>query len=464
MTKQKLLPLCLLVIAGIFSSCKKDASFVPVDKSLPAAEQNAKLMKGDFTKMPGTVNGMLYFADEEQLSSYMDYLDNAVRRDEGDKSGVSEDPDDILEDIESQIGFVSLRHVTNAAFQQLNEVGWESPDQIPEKHFIHDITMRSILNSNADLRVGDQITHYINKDYAVSIDADATEKLEAFHNLPLTAGLIDIQEIDPTANEFSVHYLRAISLLIAAQRGTGSNVFMSTPSFTSTQICSNPLELSLGGLVVREQVGNSFIARTAAFNIQWGDGSSLLIGSPSSQNPVVNTSHQYPHSGTYTIVITAQGLSPFTGMTFSTGGSFQVNVPGGCNFNAQNSHMTDVRDNLNMNRFMRCVDWVEQWRSTFGGIDRHKIGANTVSYHLENNKWRESRIDEVGAEFSTTKYEGDCITNWGDNAASYNGNTRSAEASNQNRGKVGWFQVYCKHKIRVGSNVFTYNRTLTPCN
>lgn len=470
MLKSKLfLSIIFFIMIGCFGGCKKqnDAEGSAIlSKDLMALSKGAKGIGfiENFTDFPTLKDGMLYFRDAAHISSYLDFLDAAIVRTESQVSDrESQDPDDILEGIEAQIGFTSLRHTSSAAFEKLNEQGWSNVSDIPEKHFISDISIKSILNEKADVQVGEKITHFINRDYAATIKEKDIDRLKDLHNLSEDAVLTDILNLDPAGQIITLQLLSQADLLVSAsQRGTGFPFNITTPVFTIGN-CSEPKDIQVNGLAL---LGYNFpFTRLSAaeFQISWGDGT-VNNYYTSNNAPYINYArHTYSVAGRYTIRVVARSTSPATGAPYDADGTFIIDIINSCNYGAQNIKTVYRYDNNNMNRCMKCTEWVLQWRSVFG-IDKHKIGAQTESYLFESNKWKESRIDEISAEFSTIKFGEDCTTSWGDSRATYNGNSKSATAINVNQGQIGWTKVFCKHRMRVGSYVFVYEGVLTPCN
>lgn len=114
-----------------------------------------------------------------------------------------------------------------------------------------------------------------------------------------------------------------------------------------------------------------------------------------------------------------------------------------------------------MNRAYWGKVWVVQYGQTANR--KHKIGALTESYLYSSNKWKLSRIDQVVAQFSTTKFSAGCATSWGDAGADWAGNSRTASTEHTNSGEVSWNSVWSNHRIKIGTNVFSFDQELKPC-
>ncbi|XZF14171.1 hypothetical protein ACTHGU_20525 [Chitinophagaceae bacterium MMS25-I14] len=453
-----LMALAAILTTTIFIACKKET------QSTTKRHLTGRARLSGFSDWPTIENGMLSFRDPAHFSEYCDFLDSVIITGPGDPDTTGNDPNEILEGVESGLGgFISLRHITEANFQALNEVGWDNMESIPEKHFINDISIKSILNADADVKVGDKITHFINKDFAVTMSADDPTSLTNVHGLTEAATIDDISHLDPDATKYDIQLLSAVNLLPGnVARTTGYPFHTNCRMAWTPDPCNNPKKVQLDGiqLSVLGQAGITIC--DAYFNINWGDGTSTN-GSTSNQ-VLSGVTHVYPSIGSYTITINGRATSPITtGNQWDDQLIIHVTVPNGCNYKLQRSWIGTQYTNNGMNRSFKCKAWIEQWTSPFG-VDKHKVGAYTESYLYTSNKWKTSRIDHVSVSYLTTEFASDCTNNWGDGGGSYPGNTTYAEASHTNPDYVGWFSIHSSHQIIVGSSTFTFDHDMKPCN
>lgn len=157
----------------------------------------------NFFDWPCIKNGILAFRDYHHFDAYSEHLANALLVEpQSLDADENQDANSILGIIEKNIGFNSLRSTTEAAFQKMNEIGWQRLEDIPEKHFIPDTVMKSMLSPNADVQIGDKITHFVNRDYAVTIEASNTGLLMQLYNLPLYSSELDIRNLMSNTNGF----------------------------------------------------------------------------------------------------------------------------------------------------------------------------------------------------------------------------------------------------------------------
>lgn len=182
---------------GTRGNSQSNAS-TPVMSAMTYKKSNA-----NFSSWPTVQNGMLVFRDGEQFSAYTQYLSDAlIAPSESLSDGNQQDANSILASIEQRLGFTSLRNVTEAAFQKLNEVGWKRLQDIPEKHFIPDLALRSALNPNTEVQVGDKITHFVNSQFAVTVDASNQQLLYRLRALPEHSSFDAINALAPSAGGY----------------------------------------------------------------------------------------------------------------------------------------------------------------------------------------------------------------------------------------------------------------------
>lgn len=419
----------------------------------------------EYSDWPTVSDGMLYFRDDDQYVAYNQFLDSLIAIPETNTDTTMNDPDDILESLESGLGFVSLRHNAQAAFDAANEIGWNSLEEIPEVHFINSITTRSTLNANADVRIGDTILHYISKDFSVAIPASETSLLDQLHSLSTSATSGDITALDPLGEKIKLQYWTVKELGIGTTlKGTGTpGVLISDFNITQPNYCNQPLLVNLDNI----RMADFGTPVKTDYHIDWGDGTSTNATSNSNVNNawLNGVLHNYGAAGTYTIKIYGRinnGVLPNYNPPYDDDIQKTVVVPMSCVTGISRTQGSVWHyDNMNMNRAFWGKVWVEHYGTSSN--PKHKIGALTESYHLESNKWRLSRIDRVVVQFSTTKHSAGCAASWGDNGAAWPYNSRKACDEHKNKGQVSWDPVWANHRIVVGSNVFAFSQYMNPC-
>lgn len=181
-----------IIIALNFIACRKtekgDAKFASFTKPLSMSA------KSDFSDFPQVENEMLKFRDNDQYDRYVDFLDQTMTNSDSDDSTF--DADDALLSIEKKLGFISIRSISHAEFMRKNETGWASAEEIPEEHFLQSLDLRSVLNKDLEVQIGPEIIHYINKDYAVRVEAKNRDIISKYRLLGGNITLDDILNVD----------------------------------------------------------------------------------------------------------------------------------------------------------------------------------------------------------------------------------------------------------------------------
>lgn len=328
MNKNVLVSLMLLIVTLL--SCTK---IEKKDKELDLASAN-KLMSSQkniykYTDWPSVNNGMLVFRDSTHLLNYITFLDSIIDPQNYPTpsltdTGVEFDQDQLLQNVESVLGFTSIRNIAHAGFLRQNEIGWNTLEEVPKEHFINDILIRSILNAQLDMQVGNSYVHYINESLVVSVDETRPDLSASFHKFPISAQLVDIINIDPTHQYSRIEQVtkEGISLvwdkIVRKPTGAGDKIV----NLTYTQPdCNNPLKVVFSNAELTKLVydgnGNASDLPTAArFVINFGDNTPLLgplnttISSGNYYQVILaDFDHGYSNPGNYTVHIKAWKLS-----------------------------------------------------------------------------------------------------------------------------------------------------------
>lgn len=149
--------------------------------------------------VPSLYNGMLAFEDEKHFTCYYNYLNTLI-------SGQDEEmnEDDYLAEVEQYVGISSLRADALAKFEQKNAVGWHTYQEIPEEHWITSSAIRSILNTNREVKIGRYILRYISPEFIASVKDTQPELLKKVEALGDNPALEDILNLDLTREFISV--------------------------------------------------------------------------------------------------------------------------------------------------------------------------------------------------------------------------------------------------------------------
>lgn len=253
----------------------------------------------NFTDFPKIENGMLSFRDQNHFEAYLAFIDSAVVI----NPDTTTDDDDVLNAIERQQGFTSLRAITHADYLAQEAIGFPGLKAIPDEHFILAKDTRSVLNSDMDVKIADKVIHFVNKDYAVAIDAAQTSLIQRYHALNSSATVEDLITTDATGQYVSIYELNGEGITIPSHKPTGVDEVYG-PDWHHTGGCANKGLIEFRHLALK---ANGQWAGVAYFDVDWGDNTThgtFNYNSSNTVSPFVpNFSHQYGNNPSYTVFI-----------------------------------------------------------------------------------------------------------------------------------------------------------------
>lgn len=406
-------------------------------------------------------NGILVFRDQDHYNNYFDFLDMAI--DSLDAKDTLSDINSVLQDIEDGLGFTSIRKTSHAAYEIQNQIGWSSLGAIPDEHFILAPDIRSTLNTALDVQIGDEIMHYVSKDFAVKVDINEKTLLEQFKTLPSDVSFSDITKIDPLRYHSSIIELTGSGRIFEIQRPTGINTIAS-PYITFPDKCHNPGYAKFENTSYYEDGS----AVPAYFRIDFGDGSPVLptssFGNYSMGSyfvPAFYHTYAVPSSGsiTYTMTIKACTNSSFAPAQTTTK---QVPVP--------------VSSSVGCATEFKESGW--QFYNV-PGTNRH-IGGNLVMENVGGGKFRvvaySNLVKLESGSYKSAKgelyVELTCDERMSQGCAFYNQMDGSGWDSNDNNqtlhrtSHVGtaWSLAKSKHGYKHNGTWYWKDITLLPCN
>lgn len=309
---------CLALGTTILVSCNKTGK----EQNTPHPENLKKLSAtygaADF---PSNNGGMLVFRDSKHFDSYMAFLDRAEATITPEDE--TRDVHTVLQDIENALGFNSLRKVTHEAYEVQDAKGWPSLESIPDEHFITSPEMRSILNNQLEVQVGNEILHYVNKDIRVNIDADNRGLLGQYRALTPAATLDEVRFIDPLLTGSTIQFIDRYGSEIIFGKGTQpkptGTEFVVLPAVKFPNPCNNPRLVEFNGLAARN--ASDYIQGNLLVN--YGDGTQEMKHptlTPSGWK-VPDFQHTYTNLGQYTLTITLNGGVDIRTKTVNVGSS-----------------------------------------------------------------------------------------------------------------------------------------------
>lgn len=344
MSKIKLGVFLFFSMIALFS-CKKSNTVSNSLMSQSSASFKAMATKYKFSDWPKVSNGMLVFRDPDHFSKYTDFLDAATEPKNQDSVIVGDDgkqkafdQDEILQDIENSLGFVSVRSTSHQAFMRLNEIGWFKLDEIPAEHFINSMQMRSVLNAKLDVQIGTAYVHYINESLIVQINVDNYDLFKQYSALPLNATLADAIQLDPMHRSSSLFQLNeAGQFLIWDKTGskpTGPEGYSIINLKHSAPDCDKPKDILFRGmqLLGTDGFGTEYLV-PSKFYIDFGDNSgittlnSTLSANGMSEVMVADFRHAYSSPGDYIVKIKAR-VKGYTGNDYQATLDYPITVTG----------------------------------------------------------------------------------------------------------------------------------------
>ncbi|RQO29745.1 hypothetical protein DBR32_14255 [Taibaiella sp. KBW10] len=261
----------------------------------------------NFSNYPQIDRGRLVFTDYNHFDAYLTFLGKAV---EG-----APDEHIILQEIEDGLGFTSLRKIAHDQFIQLNQVGWSTLREIPDEHFVVGSDLRSILNTSLDMQIGQEIIHYVNKNFAVVVKEGHEDVLDQFKALnPETSTLNDLLTVDD-GREYS-GVIRLTGEGYIPMKGTGTPG-LHGPTLFQVGTCTDP-----GAYYFRDIYAFDGSRVKSWVKVDFDDGSALGYYGPVLSLAgwkVENFTHTFPTPNNvnhYNIKMYAYDNSNYTGTPF----------------------------------------------------------------------------------------------------------------------------------------------------
>jgi len=437
---KKLLLFSTLAFIAI-ASCKKPEN---------AKSNSVTLAKYGEVTPPTVTSGILTFTSKEHYNAWMDYLDNAVKRD-----STSEDTTttaEIFDDIESSIAFNSMRKKLDNDFNALNTTGWANPNDIPQLYFIGDQTILSTLNQYGEVKIGNDIYSYLDGETIIIIkDPALLDGVRSFKNnsytdpsqVFLVPGAIQDQNI-------SLEYVNALQwnngvTMLKPTGGTLNAVYG-----TAKPDACNGLVINLKGYMLEDL---NFSVATQ-YSIHWGDGNITNTSGYSGIFPV--TSHTYSGLGTYTIDIYG---TPDPSLGYSGGTYHWQNT-----VTLHNSCRTDSRNNGYVWKAVPDLTMATRdYISITENSSTHRIFGSTESYHWDNSSWKAEKADRLKMYSCIEVMHSDCSTWY--NHCDYTEHKKDKKITSgfNVSSEFGWNVAYGDHYILHNGDWYQHYQPLTPC-
>lgn len=443
---------CLMLSTTVFVvSCSKKNEGKPADvKKLKALSAQF-----NFSDFPTVSDGMLVFRDGKQYDDYLDFLDKATTPEDPEAVGV--DAHKILKDIETGLGYTSIREISHSAFEALNETGWQTLEEIPDEHFINSIDLKSVLNQDLDVKIGDKIVHYINREYMVEIDAAAGgDLLNEYHKLNDKSGLTDILLLDKD-NRFTTVRNSAGTGFVITPKPTGTDpgfpLFIFKPAVSYPDPCNNPRLVRLTAVALIDM--GTWLP--GYFEISWGDATPVTQKWSNSMNynQVDPFEHTYATNGMKIIRI--------KGYNYQGGGQVAqrtdtIYVGGStCQITERDSYTQ--YHNIDGTRGIGGRLYIEKYGS---GNQKMRCCAVTESLQWKSGMWK-FKSGRIEVELDCSAKDNNCVEI--DHLVGYGlGGDQNDKLIHRSKDiNWSWSQAVSTHYLTVYDTRFQFQVTLNSC-
>ncbi|KMQ66516.1 hypothetical protein ACM46_03005 [Chryseobacterium angstadtii] len=383
----------LIVLCSLFflSGCEDELQQAKkTDHEQPLKSASSKVSMS--CSSPTLNNGMLDFKDEAQFYCYYDYLAEVAAAPDDERS-----EDDLLLEAEQNLGLNSLRAEAFAKFEQQNAIGWSSYQEIPEEHWITSPILRSILNVNREVKVGNYVVKYLNPEFIVSVKADRAEMLKKVELLGSNPSIEQIIALDPVREIISVssakNIYREFGTIDFANakgiRGTPVPVQLFRLSGTIYEefTCSSPGKVKFEGFTL----SRALVPQQAKYRIEFNDGTNAAAEFTLAPNQYIlpTVEHVYPGANTvYHPTVKVKSISPYSNAsTWNVVHTYNVYVKGwgqSCSMATKGGLQDMVINSSNVLRGK--IDYYNWSPFPFGlGGNRSSLAGWTELHHIDKN-------------------------------------------------------------------------------
>lgn len=447
-----------VLLAGSYTSCNK------MEKKNNTVAENVQLKaisgKLAFTDYPTVENGMLKFRDDDHYGAYMQFLDKAI---EGiDSTDTVNDEHTVLQKIESRLKFESLRNTTHAAYETQNAIGFNSLEAASDEHFITAADIRSTLNSDLNVRIGNEIMHYINKDFAVRVGVDKTGILRQYMSLEERATEDNILAIDENWQNSKIYELSGDCRIFSGKEmePLGPNdYYLRLPSYQIPDRCENPYRVRFTNMKLLK--GQTKVA--GYFKISYGDNSPEETRA---ENVAGISEFYHPYSSPGTYIVTIKGCkNQYFNPNETKTRTMEVVVAGGYNcvaiYKESGWRYKEYKSNYYLggklvtestsNSGLRVVAYTKLVKQTSPGIYKGFKGNLTTTMHGE--------AKEINCSFH--HYVDGSVTSNSKNQTLHR--TPGAAANNIGQSTSYWSLYTSTHKLNDNGSNHWITISLTPC-
>lgn len=412
--------ICFMTLSAIVYSCSDPTN---VEEAQQTIGSKGKLN----SNLPTLSNGMLAFKDDASYQAYLDYLDAAPGMlTDNQVKQYTNDPRDIvdivLDSIENNLGFNSLRAINHEKFEAENSIGWDKPELVPDIYSPGNRTEYSTLNEYGEVKIGDVIKKVLNNKKIIYIKTEPT--IIADHLITETRAL---QEQYPDGNipTALLRHLDYTSKYLIIDDFEIGNIFDDVPlddiplnqyAISGVIQYGNPCMGSINQITLRlftlVQVTSWFnnepggTPTPAWYTVDFGNGvvSNSIQGNQGPANATFDQMYIYPAAGTYTITISARLTQ--NGPTVATR-SYTVNVTGTATCSSSDKSISNIFY-ATSTQALKCD--IRFWKYLhFPSFAYPRKGrAEAQNLIKSGNKWKVRKADRIAIAVQSLAFNRDC--------------------------------------------------------
>lgn len=407
----KRIPFLGLILLLTIISCKKDPLGNKSDNSNGTNVFLNTAMTSDMNVLdyPTNENGILKFRDFDHFNNFYFQLElieaNGEESDEVGDDGEVLTFDDKLNAIEHHLSFTSIRKEFYINFEEQNEIGWTSMDQVPDLNIPLGDILLTLMNEDKNIIVGDTLYNYLNDSVVVKVFDYGPGDISKIRNA--NGNLIELSHQD-LMNFVFVQNIKGCTIT----NGAGSYKTLADTTWTmayhsikksnstSSSKCAEPnYSYTLRSSAATFYINSSSILGWDNFSgidyyVDWGDGT-IESGSSNGAVQSISRSHTYNGAGNYTVIAkykpAGYGYYPVTK-------TYQLNVPNNsCASVPQGAYC--IRDSKESSDGSRCVQGEVKCYKNWLFPNAKRVRAKTWGFKKKNGKWKKRKMNTIKCKF-----------------------------------------------------------------
>ncbi len=458
-----------------FYACKKEPNYQGAGSPKAGIKKIMSLTGVTPPSLPTLENGILAFKSPQHFEAYITFLDAVTDPQNYDSTRVDDngdtlefDRDEILGTIEADLGFTSIRKITHDNFMQLNKIGWDKLEDIPEEHFIQDAAIKSTLNKDLIVRIGDNYVRCINKTLSVRVDASQARLFDAFSKLPETATLNDVFLIDPV-QQYSTVFDLAGSGNVSVFGKKGNTLGYGNLGIFHLKHdapdCNYPRKIVFSYLDLWQVAWGGL---EASFDVDFGDGSPHQSFTSHYTQPgytyayIPNFTHTYAQGGNYVVKIHAVANAVGPGANATTANlDYPITVlDNNCKIAYKNTEREfhSVPDGSRAWSGQIFVTYETPWFFW----DKMRVHASTASWLRDGNKWKASKSEIWHQLHTDRRDENNCNVLGQVDGDGWSSSSKEI-STHRTDDPYAWNKISTQHGIKYHNAWYYFSKSLSIC-